>query len=183
MKIKKHLFLDRRTLVFLLVELFIGFTCQVCFTEGEMGFGVFFAVLSLMPVGFILFFPCFYIMTDEGLRIFYLLGFSSEYIPWRTVTRVEIQYDDTTTDTIPYIFDVFRIRGKPTGKPCFYKKAEMIRTRRARKLIERYTGRRIEGYMLDDFKQWRKDRRRKAEKKKAHRARMKASRPATKKRK
>ena len=166
-------------IIFLLVELFCVLCCQISFSDGDIGFGVFFAVVCLIPTGFILFFPCLYIMTDRGLRIFYLLGFSSEYIPWRTVTRVEIQYDDTTIDTIPYIFDVFQICGKSTGKPHFYKKAQMVRTRRARKLIERYTGLRIEGYLIDDYRQWKEERRRK----KARKANKNASRRKSKRKK
>ena len=171
--------MDRRTFIGISFAALFAWCGWMFAADGDTKGVICMTVLCVLIVGLVTLIPCFYVITSKGVRIFYLWGFSNEYIPWDTVTRVAVEY--TTSHASLYFFDEFKIYGKPTGNPRFYKKAEMVRTRRARKLIEQYTGRKIEGYMLDDFRQWRKDRRRKAEKKKAHCEHMKASRPAQKK--
>lgn len=76
---------------------------------------------------------------------------------------------DTGRKTPPYIFDTFSIWGESEDKDRFYKKGKIVRTFRAGRLIEKYTGKKITGFYIDDFKAWRKERRRESERMKAHR--------------
>jgi hypothetical protein len=138
---------------------------------------VFFALLSLVPCFAILVFPCFYVMTDQGIRIFYFLFLSNEYYLWANVEEVTVVYS-TGYKSLPYVFDTFSIIGKSEGKKRFYKKGEIIRTRRAKRLIEKYTGKKITGFLMDDIKNDVKNYRQEAARMKAHRARMTQARIA-----
>ena len=54
----------------------------------------------------------------------------------------------------------------------FFTENEIVRTRRARRLLERYTGFPVEGFMIDDVRAWRKKRKEKRERMRRHKERM-----------
>ena len=174
---KIHVFFDRRSFLSLLCLCFTVGVAWAILADGEIGWGVFFAFLSLIPCFAILVFPCFYLMTDKGIRIFYFFFLSNEYYLWANVEEVAVVYS-TGYKSLPYVFDTFSITGKPKGKKRFYKKGEIIRTRRAKRLIEKYTGKKITGFLMDDIKSDLKNQRQEATRMKAHRTRMKQARIA-----
>ena len=174
---KIHFFFDRRSFLWLLTLLFAVLIVWATFTADQIFFGIFFICISAGALWVFLITPCFYVMTPKGLWIFYFFFLSHEYYLWEKVEKVMVAYD-TGRKTPPYIFDTFSIFGESEDKDRFYKKGEIVRTLRARLLIEKYTGKKITGFYMDDFKAWLKERRRRSERKKAHQARMKQARIA-----
>lgn len=168
---KIHFFLDRRSVFCTLLLAFMMTGAYGAYRAGQIGMGILCTVLSLLPLTFILLWPCFYVMTPKGLWIFYFFFLSHEYYLWEKVEEVTVVYD-TGRKSWLYVFDTFAIVGESEDKDRFYKKGEIVRTLRARLLIEKYTGKKITGFYIDDFKAWLKERRRKAERMKAHRERQ-----------
>lgn len=173
MKLKFHIFLDRRQLFFAAITVLFGYGAVTILTDpSEVGFwwllcvGLAFLFLTGAAIH-----PCLYVMTDEGLYSFYLFGFVRRFIPWNTVRKLEVCYPKSSK-RIPYFDDTFVIHGKAQGKEFFFTENEIVRTRRARRLLERYTGFPVEGFMIDDLRTWRKKRKEKKERMRRRRERM-----------
>ena len=169
MKLKYHVFLDRRQIMF--AELTALFVCgaAVILADPEEGwFWLVPALLAMLCGTLTLLTPCLYIMSDEGIAIYYLLGFLRRFTPWSTVCYLEVRYPKGTKN-FPYVGDTFAIHGKTQGKSFFFTENEIVRTRRARKLLERYTGMKVEGFMIDDLRAWGKKRKEKRERMRRHR--------------
>ncbi len=177
---KTHFFLDRRSFLGLLCLAFSAGIAWATYAEGKIGWGIFFTVLSLFPLAFMLLCPCFYVLTEKGIKIYYFLFLSNEYCAWENVDAVTPCYHTARTTALSFLFYTFFIDGKFEGKKRFYKEGKIIRTRRARRLIEKYTGKKIEGFLVDDIKSDFKKHRREADRMKAHRARIKQARDARK---
>ena len=172
MKLKYHVFLDRRQIMFAaLTALFVCGAAVILADPEEGWFWLVPAVLAMLCGTLTLLTPCLYIMSDEGIAIYYLLGFLRRFTPWSTVCYLEVRYPKGTKH-FPYVGDTFAIHGKTQGKSFFFTENEIVRTRRARKLLERYTGQKVEGFMIDDFRDWRKKSKEKKERMRRHRERQ-----------
>ncbi|MBQ9150761.1 MAG: hypothetical protein IJX72_00815 [Clostridia bacterium] len=173
MKLKSHILFDRRQLLYVAMTVLLVFGTAVELTDASDGdlWWLLWGVLSLIGIGGAVLHPCLYVMTERGLYSFYLFGLLRRFIPWNTVRKLEIHYH-TGNKSLPYLFDTFRIDGKAEGKTLFFTENEIIRTRRARRLLERYTGCLVEGYLIDDLRAWRKKRKAKKERMRRHRARV-----------
>ena len=173
MRIKYHLFLDRRQLTFFGITVLFGIATAEIFasraTEGAWWIAT--ALLTLLTAALAIGFPCLYIMTPTGIHIIHTFGLIRRFIPWNTVRRLDVQYP-TGAKRLPYFSDTFAIDGKAQGPTYFFTENEMIRTRRARKLLERYTGMPVEGFLLQDIRDWRKKRKEKRERLRRHRERQ-----------
>lgn len=178
---KIHFFLDRRSILCLLCLLFSSGIAWVCLTVDELFYGIFFIIISVCLLLALLMLPCFYVMTEKGIKIFYFFFLSNEYCLWENVDEVKACYHTARTTALSPLFYTFLIDGKFEGKKRFYKEGQIIRTVRAGRLIEKYTGKKITGFYMDDFKAWVKKHRRESERRKTHRARMKQARDAQRK--
>ncbi len=162
MKPKFHIFLDRRQLLSLFVVALFMYGAMKHFRSGE-GLGLVwipFCLLNLLFLAIAARLPCLYVMTDQGIRIFFAFGFLRSFIPWQTVRRLDVVYNSRgTRNQIPYFFDIIHIDGKAEGPSLFFMDNEIVRTRRARRLLERYTGIPVAGYALKSFSQMKQDRR------------------------
>ena len=161
MKPKFHIFLDRRQLLFLFISVLFIYGAAKDLRSGE-GLGLFwipFCLLNLLCLGSAAIFPCLYVMTDRGIRIFFAFGFLRSFILWQTVGRLDVVYKHSPLNKTPYFFDVIRIDGKAEGPHFWFMDNEMVRTRRARRLLERYTGIPVAGYALKSLSQMKQDRR------------------------
>ena len=170
MKLKYHIFFDRRQLMsFCLTLLFIFATVEsfeARATEGAWWIAI--TLLALLMGTLSVVTPCLYIMTPQGIHIVYAFGLIRCYIPWNTVRRLDVQYPKGTKH-LPYFGDTFAIDGRAQGPKLFFTDNEIIRTRRARRLLERYTGYPVEGFMIDDLRAWGKKRKEKRERMRRHR--------------
>ena len=173
MRIKYHLFLDRRQLLSLFFAVFSGWmTAELIRDEGN-AWWVLWGILTLLMTAMALALPCLYLMTPKGLHIIHTFGLIRRFIPWDSVAALEVNYDSTGySKHFPYLFDTFCIYGDVQGPTFFFTEDEMIRTLRARLLLEKYTGLKVEGFMLDDFRSWRKRRKEKKERMRRHRQRQ-----------
>ena len=172
MKLKYHIFFDRRQIMFAaLTVLFVCGTAVILADPEEGWFWLWPALLAMLCGTLTLLTPCLYIMSDEGIAIYYLLGFLRRFTPWSTVCYLEVRYPKGTKN-FPYVGDTFAIHGKTQGKQFFFTDNEIIRTRRARKLLESYTGFPVEGFMIDDLRARRRNRKEKQETERKRRERQ-----------
>ena len=171
--LRYHLFLDRRQLLSLFFAIFSGWmTAELIRDEGD-AWWVLWGILTLLMTAMALALPCLYLMTPKGLHIIHTFGLIRRFIPWDSVAALEVNYDSTGySKHFPYLFDTFCIYGDVQGPTFFFTEDEMIRTLRARLLLEKYTGLKVEGFMLDDFRSWRKRRKEKKERMRRHRQRQ-----------
>ena len=166
MRIKYHLFLDRRQLLSLFFAVFSGWmTAELISDEGN-AWWILWGILTLLMTAMALALPCLYLMTPGGLHIIHTFGLIRRFIPWDSVAGLQVNYDSTGySKHFPYLFDTFCIYGDVQGPTFFFTEDEMVRTLRARLLLEKYTGLKVEGFLWQDLRDWHKKRREKKERK------------------
>ena len=172
MRIKYHLFLDRRQLISLFFAIFSGWmTVELIRDEGN-AWWILWGILTLLMTAMALALPCLYLMTPGGLHIIHTFGLIRRFIPWDSVAALEVNYDSTGySKHFPYLFDTFCIYGDVRGPTFFFTEDEMVRTLRARLLLEKYTGLKVEGFLWQDLRDWHKKRREKKERKRREKER------------
>ena len=171
MLIKYHLFLDRRQLMSLFFAVFSGWmTVELIRDEGN-AWWVLWGILTLLMTAMALALPCLYLMTPKGLHIIHTFGLIRRFIPWDSVVDMEVKYDRGAR-RLPYLFDTFCIYGDVYGPTFFFTEDEMVRTLRARLLLEKYTGLKVEGFLWQDLRDARKNRKEKKERERRRRKRQ-----------
>ena len=173
MRIKYHLFLDRRQLLSLFFAIFSGWmTVELIRDEGN-AWWVLWGILTLLMTAMALALPCLYLMTPKGLHIIHTFGLIRRFIPWDSVVALDVNYDSTGYSRhFPYLFDTFCIYGDVQGPTFFFTEDEMVRTLRARILLEKYTGLKVEGFLWQDIRDARKNRKEKKERERRRRQRQ-----------
>ena len=174
MLIKYHLFLDRRQLMSLFFMAFSGWLTVIEFQDrlSDGLWWLLWGMLTLAMTAMALGLPCLYIMTPKGLHLIHAFGLIRRFIPWDSVAGLQVNYDSAGYKRLPYLFDTFIIDGDVYGPTFFFTDDEMVRTLRARILLEKYTGLKVEGFMIDDFRDWRKKRKEKKERMRRHKERQ-----------
>ena len=171
MLIKYHLVLDRRQLMSLFFAVFSGWmTVELIRDEGN-AWWVLWGILTLLMTAMALALPCLYLMTPKGLHIIHTFGLIRRFIPWDSVVDMEVKYDRGAR-RLPYLFDTFCIYGDVYGPTFFFTEDEMVRTLRARLLLEKYTGLKVEGFLWQDLRDARKNRKEKKERERRRRKRQ-----------
>ena len=172
MLIKYHLFLDRRQLLSLFFAIFSGWmTAELIRDEGN-AWWVLWGIITLFMVAMALALPCLYLMTPKGLHIIHTFGLLRRFIPWDSVAGLQVNYDSAGYKKLPYLFDTFIIYGDVYGPTFFFTDDEMVRTLRARLLLEKYTGLKVEGFLWQDIRDARKNRKEKKERERRRRQRQ-----------
>ena len=173
MRIKYHIFFDRRQIMsFGITVLFVIATAEIFASRATEGaWWIATALLTLLMATLSVVVPCLYIMTPTGIHIVYAFGLIRRFIPWNTVRRLDVQYPKGAKH-FPYFSDTFAIDGKAQGPTCFFTENEMIRTLRARILLEKYTGLKVEGFLWQDIRDARKNRKEKKERDRRRRQRQ-----------
>ena len=173
MLFKYHLFLDRRQLLSLFFAVFSGWmTAELIRDEGN-AWWVLWSIITLLMTAMALALPCLYLMTPKGLHIIHTFGLLRRFIPWNSVVGLQVNYDNASSSRkLPYLFDTFVIYGDVKGPTFFFTEDEMVRTLRARILLEKYTGLKVEGFLLDDIRDARRNRKEKKERMRRHRERQ-----------
>ena len=163
MLFKYHLFLDRRQLISLFFAVFSGWmTAELIRDEGN-AWWVFWGILTLLMTAMALALPCLYLMTPKGLHIIHTFGLIRRFISWDSVVGLQVNYDGAGYKRLPYLFETFIIYGDVEGPTFFFTEDEMVRTLRARLLLEKYTGLKVEGFLWQDLRDARKNRKEKKE--------------------
>ena len=172
MLFKYHLFLDRRQLISLFFAVFSGWmTAELIRDEGN-AWWVFWGIITLLMTAMALALPCLYLMTPKGLHIIHTFGLLRRFIPWDSVVGLQVNYDSAGYKRLPYLFDTFIIYGDVYGPTFFFTDDEMVRTLRARLLLEKYTGLKVEGFLWQDLRDARKNRKEKKERDRRRRQRQ-----------
>ena len=169
---KFHLFWDRRQLMSLFFAIFSGWmTAELIRDEGN-AWWVLWSIITLLMAAMALALPCLYLMTPKGLHLIHTFGLIRRFIPWDSVVGLQINYDSAGYKKLPYLFDTFCIYGDVQGPTFFFTEDEMVRTLRARILLEKYTGLKVEGFLWQDIRDARKNRKEKKERERRRRGRQ-----------
>lgn len=174
MLIKYHLFLDRRQLMSLFFMVFSGWLTVIEFQDrlSDGLWWLLWGILTLLMTAMALALPCLYLMTPKGLHLIHTFGLLRRFIPWDSVAGLQVNYDSAGYKRLPYLFDTFCIYGDVQGPTYFFTDDEMVRTLRARILLEKYTGLKVEGFLWQDIRDARKDRKEKKERERRRRQRQ-----------
>jgi hypothetical protein len=172
MRIKYHLFLDRRQLLSLFFAIFSGWMTAELIRDDGNAWWILWGIFTLLMTAMALALPCLYLMTPKGLHIIHTFGLLRRFIPWDSVAGLQVNYDSAGYKRLPYLFDTFIIYGDVYGPTFFFTEDEMVRTLRARLLLEKYTGLKVEGFLWQDIRDARKDRKEKKERERRHRERQ-----------
>ena len=173
MLIKYHLFLDRRQLMSLFFAIFSGWMTVELLRDEDNAWWILWGIIALLMTAMALALPCLYLMTPKGLHIVHTFGLLRRFIPWDSVVGLQVNYDNASSSRkLPYLFDTFIIYGDVKGPTYFFTEDEMVRTLRARILLEKYTGLKVEGFLLDDIRDARRNRKEKKERMRRHRERQ-----------
>ena len=173
MLFKYHLFLDRRQLLSLFFAIFSGWMTVELLRDEDNAWWILWGIITLLMTAMALALPCLYLMTPKGLHIIHTFGLLRRFIPWNSVVGLQVNYDNASSSRkLPYLFDTFIIYGDVKGPTYFFTEDEMVRTLRARILLEKYTGLKVEGFLLDDIRDARRNRKEKKERMRRHRERQ-----------
>lgn len=172
MLFKYHLFLDRRQFLSLFFAVFSGWMTAKLIRDDGNAWWVFWGIITLLMTAMALALPCLYLMTPKGLHIIHTFGLIRRFIPWDSVAGLQVNYDSAGYKRLPYLFDTFCIYGDVYGPTFFFTEDEMVRTLRARLLLEKYTGLKVEGFLWQDLRDARKNRKEKKERERRRRQRQ-----------
>ena len=173
MLFKYHLFLDRRQLMSLFFAIFSGWMTVELLRDEDNAWWILWGIIALLMTAMALALPCLYLMTPKGLHIVHTFGLLRRFIPWDSVVGLQVNYDNASSSRkLPYLFDTFIIYGDVKDPTYFFTEDEMVRTLRARILLEKYTGLKVEGFLLDDIRDARRNRKEKKERMRRHRERQ-----------
>ena len=173
MLFKYHLFFDRRQLMSLFFAIFSGWMTVELLRDEDNAWWILWGIIALLMTAMALALPCLYLMTPKGLHIVHTFGLLRRFIPWDSVVGLQVNYDNASSSRkLPYLFDTFIIYGDVKGPTFFFTEDEMVRTLRARILLEKYTGLKVEGFLLDDIRDARRNRKEKRERMRRHRERQ-----------
>ena len=173
MLFKYHLFLDRRQLMSLFFAIFSGWMTVELLRDEDNAWWILWGIIALLMTAMALAAPCLYLMTPKGLHIVHTFGLLRRFIPWDSVVGLQVNYDNASSSRkLPYLFDTFIIYGDVYGPTFFFTEDEMVRTLRARLLLEKYTGLKVEGFLWQDLRDARKDRKEKKERERRRRQRQ-----------
>lgn len=93
--------------------------------------------------------PAIYRIDKDEISIYYP-PFAREHYLWDKVDSICMDYDLA----IPYIFDYIFIKGEQDDAPAFFKEGKIPYSKRAVKIIENCSGRKILGTIPDSVKGW-----------------------------
>lgn len=147
---KKHFFLNN-IFIFSLIAVILSLWFAIVIVSSEAWVGAMFFIVAAAAAVCIVLYPHYHVIDDKGIRIYYIFLLKEDY-KWKGIEEVYITYDSGHRP-IPFILDTFCIIGYSESKDYFFMRSEITRSRKARKLIEHYTGKRIQGFMIDDFKE------------------------------
>ncbi|MBE6673498.1 MAG: hypothetical protein E7596_00155 [Ruminococcaceae bacterium] len=100
--------------------------------------------------------PVIYLFDEKGVTICFLF-FPNERYLWENIAAIEATDDrsDSRHPILDFFFSrVFEISGAVEGKERFYMQGHIRRSRRTKRLLEKYWDGKITGYFIDDVKAW-----------------------------
>ncbi len=144
-------------LLFILVTGFLIETGMLFFSEGDKDGVLIGAILLTIPALLLVSMPAFYRFDAEGLTMWYLFLPNERYL-WKNICAIEVMYPSRG-------FSHFKLYAEPEGKQRFYMQGEVMKSRRAKRLLEEYWDGKIEGFIFEGLRDWIRNRGKKPEKK------------------
>ena len=132
-KLEKHIALNTHLIICLIFALI--FPCLSVFSvlDNQIGICILFAIFTLLPIFVFTISPLYYIFSDEGVEIIYNFG-QKEYIPFKLVKNISLSGSWITYSRLPHYTFVYPKKEKTK----FYIVGEIAKTRKTKKLIEKY---------------------------------------------
>jgi len=163
---KRQLALDRQFNMFMIVGLVLGIMGYSILSSEELVIGicllVFATIFIVIPAVFI---PFIYVFDEKGVSICFLFLPNERYL-WENVESIKADWESGSSNTRSPIFGfffsrVFEIVGVAEGKERFYMQGKIRRSGRTKRLLEKYWSGKITGYLIDNIKEWLRERREK----------------------
>ena len=147
-----------------IVGLFFGWGSIGLFLEGDIPWGLGFAIIALLfIVPASIFTPYCYAFDSEGVSLRYIFLPVERYL-WNdihSITVDEIEHSSHNTISFESIYNsVFSIKGTNVGPLKFYMNGRIRKTFRTKYLLEKYWDGEITGYMFEGFQKWKRERKR-----------------------
>ena len=140
--IKKEIAVNTQTGLGIFMLVSLGTMAFVSFSDGEMELGIAFMCFALLTVGVFLFLPLYTVFTAQAVQIVYLNGYK-ENIPWKAVKKVEKWGSwSNRFGGLP----CYRLQYATNEKLPFFAIGEIPRSRRAKKLLDKYWKKGIRSY-------------------------------------
>lgn len=154
---KGQIALNRLFNLFVIVGLLFLFGSYSLIKEKEIGFGIGIGLLGLFfLIVPIITMPYYYYFDNDGISAHYLL-FPQERYRWNNIYAITVTNDSSHHRSLLFdlIFSgVFEISGKVEGKRRFYMQSHIRKSRRTKRLIEKYWDGKVTGYFLENCKSW-----------------------------
>ncbi len=158
----KHQFaLNRLFNLFIIIGIVFGYFAVTSLLEQETTLGIVLGIFSL----FFLFVPLFampycYRFDSEGVTACYLF-FPNERYLWVNIHTITVE-DDSSASAHPFLdllfSRLFKIKGRVEGQRRPYMQGHIQKSRRTKRLLEKYWDGTITGYFGEGFKAWRNKR-------------------------
>ncbi|MBQ7829052.1 MAG: hypothetical protein IJ345_02145 [Clostridia bacterium] len=121
-------------IIYLIAMIIFGAFAAMFFADGD-AWGIFFMLIALIPIFIIVVSPLRYEYSKKSVTIVYVLG-DREIIPWTSVRNITL-YGSWIShlDCLPYYQVAYGHK-----KQKFYMNGEIIKSRKNKKLIEKFYG-------------------------------------------
>lgn len=133
---KENTYFSFNTYLIIYAIAFLIFSAlAVAFFSDGIGWGIFFMLIALLPIFIIVVSPLRYEYSKKSVTIVYVFG-DREIIPWTSVRNITL-YGSWIShlDCLPYYQVVYGHK-----KQKFYMNGEIIKSRKNKKLIEKFYG-------------------------------------------
>ena len=148
---------NRNFNLFLICGIILALLDSVAFTEGEIGLGVGIGCVALFLIGVpAIIMPWCYHFDSDGVSAKYIF-FSEERYLWKNIHSIRVAEAISDGGRSVLFFYDFKIDGYVEGKHRRYMDGRISKTRRTKRLIEKYWDGTIEGYWHDEaqeIKKW-----------------------------
>ena len=149
--------LNRNFILLLVCGLVLAILDSVAFAEGEIGLGIGIGCLVLLLIAApVIGMPWCYRFDPEGVSAKYIF-FPQERYLWKNIHLIHVTEAISDGGKSTLFFYDFKIEGNVEGKQRRYMDGRICKTRRTKRLIEKYWDGTIEGYWHDEVqtvKKW-----------------------------
>lgn len=142
--------LNRNMILFFFGGLGLALLSRVSFVEGDIGLGIGFGLFALLLIAApVIAMPWGYCFDPEGVSAKYIF-FPQERYLWKNIHLIHVTEAISDGGKSTLFFYDFKIEGNVEGKQRRYMDGRICKTRRTKRLIEKYWDGTIEGYWHDE---------------------------------
>ena len=157
MKKRKQIAFNRLFNFFIILGLIVAWIAVEMFMDNDIAWGIGAGVVALLAMVIpSIFTPYYYAFDEDGVSLCYIFLPVERYL-WKNVYAVEVEDNSLATGSLFMFFfceNVFAIKGRNADKHRFYMQGYIRRSIRTKRLLEKYWGGTITGYVFEDLKEW-----------------------------